>query len=30
MCVKYWAWKYLEADSIGITYYRRHFTTFDI
>lgn len=26
MCVKYWAWKNLEADYIGITHYRRHFT----
>lgn len=26
MCAKYWAWKNLEADYIGIVHYRRHFT----
>ncbi len=26
MCVKYWAWKNLDADFIGISHYRRHFS----
>jgi hypothetical protein len=26
MCAKYWAWKNLSADYLGIVHYRRHFT----
>jgi hypothetical protein len=26
MCAKYWAWKNLESDYIGIAHYRRHFS----
>ena len=26
MCVKFWAWKNVEADYIGIAHYRRHFS----
>jgi hypothetical protein len=26
MCAKYWAWKNLDADYIGISHYRRHFS----
>lgn len=26
MCVKYWAWKNLNVDYIGIAHYRRHFS----